>query len=568
MGPSDSRKRILIIGGVAGGASCATRARRLCERCEIVVFDRGEHVSFANCGLPYYVGDVIPEESKLLIATPQLFKDRFNIAVELQTEVTSIDRARRVIEVRNLKTGEMREERYDALVISTGAIPIIPDIHGIDLPGIHVVRTIPDSRRIRNAVQGAKHALVVGGGMIGLEMAENLVHRGLEVTLVELAPQVLPILDQEMAHWPTERLMAEGVELRLGQSVVGFERTSDQRLSVALSGGDTLKTDLVILGIGVKPHSGLARDAGLQLGSKGSVVVDAAMRTEDPHIWAVGDVVASHDIVTGLEEPIPLAGPANRQGRVAASSIIATLSGQVCQQNSACLRFRGVQATAVCGIFGLTVAATGASERMLRRMGRDDFEKVYLHPGNHASYFPDAKPIHMKLIYRKSDGLILGAQAIGEADVARRIDVIAMAIQLKGTVFDLEEAELCYAPQFGAAKDPVNMAGMIAGNELRGDLRFAPWEQLFNSSALILDVRSHSEFESGHIEGALNIPLEDLRERVEGLEIDREIWLVCGVGQRAYYAQRILRQRGLNARILSGGMQTYEAFWKGPNTRS
>jgi len=553
-------KRILIIGGVAGGASCATRARRLCEQCEIIVYDRGAYVSFANCGLPYYVGDIIPQETSLLMATPELFRDRFNIKVELNTDVLSIDRAQKCIRVHNLTTLEIRVEYYDALVISTGAEPIIPELPGINLPGIHVLRTIPDSRKIREAVKDAQHATVVGGGMIGLEMAENLVHRGLKVTLVELAPQVLPILDPEMAVFAEDRLIQNGIELLLGQSVTSFDRTNSHKIKVSIGTSKTLVTDLVILGIGVKPNANLAKEAGLTLGSRDSIDVDSSMRTSDPNIWAVGDVVASSDVVTHAREPVPLAGPANRQGRVAATSIIESFSANECRTSASHLTFRGVQGTAVCGIFGLTLASTGASERLLKKLSFNDYEKVYLHPGNHASYFPDAKPIHIKLLFRSSDGLILGAQAVGEADVARRIDVIAMAIQLGGTVYDLEQAELCYAPQYGAAKDPVNMSGMIAGNVLRGDVTVADWSELRTTDALILDVRTTKEYESGHIDGALNLPLEELRQRIDQVPNIQEVWLVCGVGQRAYYAQRILRQKGVNAKILSGGMNTFSTL--------
>lgn len=552
-------KRILIIGGVAGGASCATRARRLCERCEIIIFDRGPYVSFANCGLPYFVGNVIESEDKLLVATPTLFKDRFNIEVRLETEVNSIVPERRVIIVCDRKTGRVTEEPYDALVISTGAEPIRPPLPGIDLPGIHVLRTIPDSRRIRAAVEHAEHALVVGGGMIGLEMAENLVHRGLSVTLVELGSHVLPVLDPEMAVYAENRLREHGVHLLLGQGVESFTALPDGRLRVNIGGGATLDTDIAILGMGVRPNSGLARDAGLDLSPRGAVLVDEFLRTSDEHIWAVGDVVASDDIVTDAREPIPLAGPANRQGRIAARSILASFGNPSCQLGAP-MKFRGVQGTAVCGVFGLTVAATGASERSLLKHGITDYEKVYLHPGSHASYFPNAKPIHMKLLFAKADGRILGAQAVGEADVARRIDVIAMALQMGGTVFDLEEAELCYAPQYGGAKDPVNMCGMIASNALRGDLTLADWKDLSTTKALILDVRSPGEFADGHIGDAINIPLENLRERVSELPPGRECWLVCGVGQRAYYALRILLQKGISARILSGGMRTFETI--------
>jgi NADPH-dependent 2,4-dienoyl-CoA reductase/sulfur reductase-like enzyme/rhodanese-related sulfurtransferase len=549
------KRRILIVGGVAGGASAAARARRLCERCEIVVFDRGPYVSFANCGLPYYVGDVIVEEEKLLVATPELFENRFNIHVHTESEVTAINRSRQEIEVLDLKTGESRSEHYDYLILSTGAKPIRPPLPGIDLPGIFMLRTIPDSRKIRNAVQDATRAVVVGGGFVGLEMAENLRHRGLDVTLVEMADQVMPPLDPEMAVMVADRLQENGVHLQLGAGVEGFARNEDGSLRVQVSTGDELDTDLVILAIGVRPETRLFESAGLALGERGGVAVDEYMQTDDPRIWAVGDVIETEDVVTGSRQLIPLAGPANRQGRVAAGSVIRDSLGK--QKR---IRFRGVQATAVCGVFGLTAATTGASEKALERQGIDDYQAVYLHPGNHVGYYPGATPIHIKLLFSRSDGKVLGAQAIGESGITRRIDVISMAIQMGGTVFDLEEAELCYAPQFGAAKDPVNLAGMIAANHLRGDLPLADWRKLGSAHAELLDVRSTTEFKCGHIPGASNIPLENLRERLVELSDDKEIWLVCGVGQRAYYATRTLLQNNIEVKNLSGGMQTYDTF--------
>ena len=553
------KRRILIIGGVAGGASCAARARRLCEKCEIVLFDRGPYVSFANCGLPYYVGDVISSEEKLLVATPQLFKAYFNIEVRTEAETVSIDRSKREITVRDLKTGRTYKEPYDALVLSTGARAIRPPLPGIDLPGIFVLRTIPDSRQIRGAVENASHAVVVGGGYVGLEMAENLVRRGLSVTVVEMADQVMPPLDPEMASYVAHHIRANGVTLRLGGGVEAFGERPGGGLTVRTSSGEKIDTDIVILGIGVRPESGLAKDAGLELGQFGGIRVDDRMQTNDPNIWAVGDVVEVRDVVTGGWQLLALAGPANRQGRIAAASIHVALDPDA-SRSIAGIRFRGVQATSVCGLFGLTVATTGASEKALNRAGIENYEKVYLHPGNHVSYYPGAKPIHIKLLFSRDDGRILGAQAIGEADVARRIDVIAMAIQLGGTVYDLEESELCYAPQFGAAKDPVNLAGMIAANHLRGGLPLADWEELDGVQVQIVDVRTEAEYESDHIPGAKNIPLEELRHRLNELPKDIETWLVCQVGQRAYYATRLLLQNGFSVRNLSGGMQTYATF--------
>jgi len=558
---SDETRRILIVGGVAGGASCAARARRLCERCEIVIFDRGPYVSFANCGLPYYVGDVIEEEEKLLVARPELFRDRFDIQVHTDTEVTRIDREAREIEVRDLRSGKTRREAYDALVLSPGAEAVRPPLPGIDLPGIFVLRTIPDSRRIRDAVQGASRALVVGGGFIGLEMTENLVRRGLEVTVVELADQLLPPLDREMTSPVAARLREHGVSLRLRQGVDGFEERPGGGLRARTSAGESIDADIAILAIGVRPLVTLARQAGLELGSRGGIRVDEHMRTSDPNIWAVGDAVEVRDVVTGAPGLVPLAGPANRQGRIAAADILGRGGEEAEPLERGAARFRGVQATAICGVFDLTAAITGASEKALQRAGFEHYAKVYLHPGHHVGYYPGARPIHMKLLFSLEDGRILGAQAVGEEGVARRIDVIAMALQLGGTVFDLEEAELCYAPQFGAAKDPVNLAGMIAANHLRGDLPLADWSELQLRPAEVVDVRSAKEFEEdGHLPGSRNIPLEELRGRLDELPSDREIYLVCGVGQRAYYATRALLQRGFDVKNLSGGLATYRAI--------
>ncbi|MFZ4777322.1 MAG: FAD-dependent oxidoreductase [Terrimicrobiaceae bacterium] len=551
-------KKIVIVGGVAGGASCAARCRRLDETAEILMLDRGPYVSFANCGLPYYVGDVIKDEAKLLVANPALFRNRFNIEVRTEHEVTSINREAREIEVKELATGRTYRERYDALVLSPGAAAVRPPLPGIDLPGIFVVRTIPDSRHIRAWIdeKSAKSAVIVGGGFIGLEMAENLVHRGLAVTVVEMLDQVMPPLDPEMARAVQEHLEKHGVKVALGDGVAGFE-SRDGQIVVNTKSGAQHAGDIVILAIGVRPENALAKAAGLELGARGGIRVDEQMRTTDSNIWAVGDAVEVKDVVTGEWTLIPLAGPANRQGRIAADVI--------CGRDS---RFRGVQGTAICGVFDLAVASTGASEKSLVRAGVTDYDKVYLHPANHVGYYPGAKPINMKLIFRKSDGRILGAQAVGEAAVDRRIDVIATAIQFGGTVFDLEESELCYAPQFGAAKDPVNFAGMIAANSLRGDVPLADWKQLLPESATLLDVRDPDEFEEGHIPGAINLPLNELRSRLGELPRDRELWLYCRVGQRGYYAARLLMQHGFQVKNLPGGYLTYDLIEAASNSQS
>lgn len=542
--PETASKRVLIVGGVAGGASAAARTRRLDESCEIIVFDRGPFVSFANCGLPYYVGDVIKDEADLIVASPELFKSRFDIEVRTRHEVTRIDRGGKRIEVTELETGRAYTERYDQLVLSPGARPIRPPLPGIDLPGIFVLRTIPDSRHIREWIEShdAQRAVVVGAGFIGLEMAENLKRRGLEVTVLEMLDQVMPPLDVEMAFPVEEHLREDGVELLLGDAVAGFAEKGGT-LEVQTAAGAAIPAELVILGIGVRPETTLARDCGLDIGGRGGIAVDASMRTSDADIYAVGDAVEVPDVVTGEMTCLALAGPANRQGRIAADAI--------CGRDST---FRGVQGTSVCGVFDLVVAATGASEKALRRAGIEDYEAIYLHPGHHVGYYPGSRPIHMKLIFARADGRVLGVQAVGEKGVERRVDVIAMAIQMGATVYDLEQAELCYAPQFGAAKDPVNLAGMIAANVLRGDHPIVHWCEPRPDDVVLLDVRSPEEYERGHVDGALNIPLPELRSRLDELPTDRDIWVYCAVGQRAYYATRALLQRGRRVRNLSGGL--------------
>ena len=564
-----NNKRILIVGGVAGGASCAARARRLSESAEIIMFDRGEYVSFANCGLPYFVGNVIKKEQNLIVATPELFRKRFKIDVRLQSEIVAIDRDNSRIRVKDCRSGEMYHEKYDALVLAPGASPVKPTMPGIDLPGIFSLRTIPDSRLIKAwiARRNAKHALIVGGGYIGMEMTDNLVNMGLAVTIVEMQPQVMPLLDPEMASPIHAELIKRGVRLRLNESVTGFEKNQDESISVRLKSGTIEEADLVILSIGVRPEIRLAEDAGLEIGRRRGIRVDKHMRTSDEKIWAVGDAVEVKDVVTGQWGPIPLAGPANRQGRIAADTIMGRD-----------VEFRGVQGTSVVGILGLVVAFTGASEKTLRDLGIWDgpapFEKVYLHPGHHAGYYPGASPISLKLIFSSKDGRVAGAQAVGREGVEKRIDVIAMAIQKKATVFDLEEAELCYAPQFGSAKDPVNIAGMIAANVVRGDVRIVHWEALEDApgdapekgAAYLLDVRNPSEYRLDHIEGAVNIPLDELRDRMGEVPRDQEVWAYCAVGQRSYYAARALSQYGYDIKTLSGGFITF-ALKEAPKLR-
>jgi NADPH-dependent 2,4-dienoyl-CoA reductase/sulfur reductase-like enzyme/rhodanese-related sulfurtransferase len=546
--------RIAIVGGVAGGASAAARARRLCEQAEITVFERGPHVSFANCGLPYHIGGEITDRNRLLVQTPQSLNARFDLDVRVDTEVLAIDRAQRSLLVRNRKTGKEYRHGYDALVLSPGAEPLRPPIPGIEDGRIRTLRNLEDMDGILEAVrrEDCRNLLVVGAGYIGLEMAEALVHRGrnrphgLRVSLVEKLPHVMGIADPEMTVPLKEELERNGVDLRLGTTVEAF-LADGAGLAAKLSSGESLPFDLAILAIGVRPDTRLAREAGLELGPTGGIRVDAQMRTSDPAIWAVGDAVEVRDLVLGTPALIPLAGPANRQGRLAAESILGRPSA-----------YKHTQGTAICRVFELAFAMTGATERQLLRAGRA-YRKVYVYPADHATYYPGAQPLSLKLLFEPEGGRILGAQAVGKAGVDKRVDVLAMAIRAGMTVFDLEDAELCYAPPFGSAKDPVNMAGFVAANVLRGDVELWEPEELAGLCAgqVLVDVRTHQEFAQGTIPGAILAPVDELRERLDDLPRDKELLLFCQVGLRGYVAARLLSQLGFRVRNLSGGYRRY-----------
>jgi NADPH-dependent 2,4-dienoyl-CoA reductase/sulfur reductase-like enzyme/rhodanese-related sulfurtransferase len=557
-----SRLKVVIVGGVAGGASCAARLRRLDEQAEILMVERGPYVSYANCGLPYHVGGVIEKESSLLVANERLFREYFAIDVRTGCEAIGIAPEQKTVELRNVATGQVTPEAYDKLVLSPGAPSIRPPLPGIELPGIFHVRTVPDAREIRQwiergtpflagmytysgiqMVKPARRAVVVGGGFIGLEMTENLVHLGFEVTLVELADQVLPPIDREHARLVEGHLRAHGVRVALNDGVAGFTQVEGGALEVRTQSGTSYPADVVILALGVRPDTTLAKGAGLEIGDRGGIRVDEQMRTSNPDIFAVGDAVEVKDVGTGEWSLLALAGPANRQGRIAADVIAGRDS-----------RFRGAQGTSICGLFGAAVAWTGVTEKTLRRRGDQDFEKIYLFPNSHAGYYPGAKPLELKVIFRKSDGRLLGAQALGRdaAGVDKRISALAVALQMGATVYDLEEAELCYAPQFGSAKDPVNFAGMVAADILRGDMPLSHWSAV--NGGFLLDVREPVELAVEHAPGAVNIPLGQLRARLGELPRDREILVICRSGQRAYTATRILLQHGFKARDLSGGM--------------
>jgi NADPH-dependent 2,4-dienoyl-CoA reductase/sulfur reductase-like enzyme/rhodanese-related sulfurtransferase len=554
--------KVIIVGGVAGGASCAARLRRLDETAEILMVERGPYVSYANCGLPYHVGGVIPEEGKLLVANAATFRTTFGIDARTSCEAVGVQPDKKTVDLKDLETGEVTTESYDKLVLSPGATSVRPPLPGIDLPGIFQLRTVPDARHVRewlergssllagiNAYSGYQtkrpktRAVVVGGGFIGLETAENLVHRGFEVTLVEMLDHVLPPVDPENARVVEAHLKAHGIRLALSDGVAGFRQTDNGALAVDTRSGKCHPADVVILALGVRPDISLAKMAGLEIGERGGIRVDEHMRTSDPDILAVGDAVEVKDFVTGEWSLIALAGPANRQGRIAADVIAGRDS-----------RYRGTQGTSVIGLFGATIAWTGVSEKTLKRLGDTDYEKIYIYPNSHAGYYPGAKSIAMKVIFRKSDGRLLGAQALGEDGVEKRVDVLAMALQKGATIYDLEEAELCYAPPFGSAKDPVNFAGMVAADVLRGDMPLSHWDS--TDGAFLLDVREPAELAVEQARDAVNIPLGQLRARLGELPRDRDILVICRSGQRAYYATRILLQNGFKARNLSGGFMS------------
>ena len=552
--------KVIIVGGVAGGASCAARLRRLAEEAEILMVERGPYVSYANCGLPYHVGGVIEKESSLLVADEQLFRSQFAIDVRTNCEAIDITPRNKTVKLRDVVTGAVTTESYDKLVLSPGAVSVRPPLPGIDLPGIFHVRTVPDVREIREWIErgsaflsGMDHysgfqtirpktrAVVVGGGFIGLEMVENLVHRGFDVTLVEMLDQVLSPVDPEHARVVEAHLKRHGVHLALNDGVAGFQQAANGALEVETKSGKTYPADVVILALGVRPDTTLAKMAGLEIGERGGIRVDDQMHTSDPDIFAVGDAVEVKDFVTGEWSLVALAGPANRQGRIAADVIAG--------RNS---RFRGTQGTSIVGLFGAAIAWTGVSEKTLQRMGDTDYEKIYLYPNSHAGYYPGAKPIAMKVLFRKSDGRLLGAQALGEDNVDKRISAFAALLQMGATVYDLEEAELCYAPPFGSAKDPVNFAGMVAADVLRGDMPLVHWDAA--RTGFLLDVRDATELAVENVPEALNIPIGELRARLDELPRDREIHVFCRSGQRAYIATRILLQNGFEAKNISGGM--------------
>lgn len=543
--------KLVIIGGVAGGASAAARARRLSEDAQIVLIERGPNVSFANCGLPYYVGGEIADRSKLIVLSPERMRERFHLDVRIRTSVEAIDRAAKVVHARDLVTGVEYDEPYDKLILAPGAAPVRPAIVGADLPGVFTLRDLRDVDRIKERVDsGIERAVVVGGGYIGLEMVENLVRRGVATTLVQSRDQILASFDREMTTPLVAELAKHDVELLLDEAAESFG-LGEGRLRVTLRSGRVLEAGLVVVGVGVRPENGLAVGAGLGVGTQGGIRVGDHLQTDDPDIYAVGDAIEVEDFVLGGPVQVPLAGPANRQGRLAADHIFGSRPA----------RYRGTQGTAVVGVFGRTAAITGASEKALERAGRS-YRKVYVHANDHAGYFPGAEPIALKVLFDPADGRILGAQAVGTRGVDKRIDVLALAIHMRATVYDLEEAELAYAPQYGSAKDPINMAGFVAAGLLRGEHPQADIEAVLaappDRRPFLLDVRTAEEFDAGHIPGAINIPMDELRRRLGEIPADREVAAYCQVGQRGYLATRILLQGRVRATNIGGGYTTYQ----------
>ncbi|EJX1244995.1 FAD-dependent oxidoreductase [Vibrio alginolyticus] len=559
--------KIVIIGGVAGGASAAARARRLSEDAEIIMFERGPFVSFANCGLPYHIGGDIQERSKLLLQTPESFLARFNVDVRVMNEVVSINRQDKTVTVNNLLDGSEYQESYDFLLLSPGAGPVVPPIPGIDNPLTHSLRHIPDMDRIIKTIETNKveHATVVGGGFIGLEMMEAFHQLGIKTTLVEMADQVMTPVDREMAGFAHAEIREKGIDLKLGvalesvkfvpnEHVASFDSGESEKhqhlegeLELTLNNGERLTTDILIMAIGVRPETKLAKEAGLEIGALGGIYINEYMQTSDPSIYAVGDAVEEKDFVTGEQTLVPLAGPANRQGRMAADNMLG-------RQET----YQGTQGTAICKIFDLAVASTGKNEKQLKRENIA-YEKVYVHTASHASYYPGAETVSFKMLFDPVTGKILGAQAVGKDGVDKRIDVMAVAQRAGMTVEQLQHLELTYAPPYGSAKDVINQAAFVANNIIKGDAIAIHYDEMdsLTEDQLLLDVRNPGELESvGYLEGAINIPVDQLRRRMHELPKDKEIVIYCQVGLRGNVAYRQLVNNGYKARNLIGGYRT------------
>lgn len=548
---NDSKKKVIIVGGVAGGASAAARLRRLDENAEIVMFEKGEFISFANCGLPYYVSGEIKEQSALTLQTPKSFNARFNVDVRILSEVIAINPDEKKVTVKKVVDGTTYEESYDELVLSMGADPIRPNIKGIESNKVFTIRNIPDTLRLKEYVDYKKpqRAVVVGGGFIGLEIAENIKAVGVDVTIVEMSNQVIAPIDYDMAAEVHCHLRSKGVKLMLNSALEEIEE-KDNALEVTIS-GRKVETDMVVMAIGVKPESKMAIEAGIEVNSRGAIKVDSHMRTNIKNIYAIGDVIEITNFITKEKSYVPLAGPANKQGRIVADNICGL--GTV---------YTGTQGSSVMKVFDITVASTGLNEKEAKRQGLD-YGKVYTYSANHATYYPGASMMSIKTIYEKKTGKILGAQIVGRDGVDKRCDVYAVAIRANMTAYDLTNLELCYAPPYGSAKDPVNMAGYVIENTLTGKVEHICWEDLEAAKAdengILLDVRTEAEVaNAGIIDGFINIPVDNLRARISELDKSKTIYITCQIGLRGYIAARILSQLGYKCKNFSGGYRFYK----------
>lgn len=551
-------KKVLIIGGVAGGASTAARLRRLDESVEIIMFERGSYISYANCGLPYHIGDVIKERSSLILQTPEAMSSKYNVDVRIESEIISIDKENKSVEVKKTKTGETYKESYDTLVISTGSSPIKPPIEGINSPGIFTLWTIPDTDEIKKYIneRKPKKAAVIGGGFIGLEMAENLHEAGLEVTIVEMLDQVMAPVDYEMAQLVQNNMDMNGVILSLGDGVSKF-KSENGSTTITLNSGKTISADLVILSIGVRPNSELAKKAGLELNQRGGVVVDNYLKTSDPNIYAVGDVIEVEEFIGKDRAMVPLAGPANKQGRICANNICGSTE-----------EYKGTQGTSVAKVFDLTVASTGANEKTLKRWGKEegkDYLKAIISQKSHAGYYPGSSELILKLIFSPDGKKIFGAQIVGEDGVDKRIDTIATAIRLDASIYDLKELELAYAPPYSSAKDPVNMLGFVAENMITGMVSFSKWDDIDPekpSKYALLDIREDVELLVYTMPNAKHIPLGELRSRLSELNKNDNIIVFCAIGIRSYNAARTLMENGFtNVKVYPAGTNFYKAVY-------
>lgn len=545
--------KILIVGGVAGGASAAARLRRLSEKDEIIMFEKGEYISFANCGLPYYVGEVIQNRNKLLVQTVEGMGTRYNLDIRNWTEIIQINREDKTVTARKVATGEEYTESYDVLILSPGASPIKPPIEGIsDANNVYTLRNIPDTDRIKEKVDRGKpeKAVVIGGGFIGLEIAENLHERGVDVTIVDKSSQVMAPIDFEMAQIVHAHLREKSVHLLLEENVSAI---LDGGKKVRLDSGKELDTDIILLAIGVKPESVIAKEAGLEVGTNGAIKVNEYMQTSDPSIYAVGDVIEVKDYIHGTDTYIPLAWPANRQGRLVADHI----HGKEAV-------YHGTLGTSIAKVFDLSVASTGSNENVLKRLGVP-YEVVHVTPNSHAVYYPGAAQIHLKLIFDKESGQIYGAQAVGKDGVDKRIDIIATAIKGNMTVLDLPDIEIAYAPPYSSAKDPVNMAGYAATNIMEGMVKTVQWheiDEIVANGGYLLDVRSKEEVAKGAIKGSVNIPIDELRDRLDEIPQNKDLYVTCQVGMRGYLAARILEGNGISVKNLDGGYHLYSIIYR------